>query len=740
MVLVLLCVAARPRPARAGDTSQESAQLQVVRDWQLFTTWDGLPDESIRALHRFGDQLWVGTDSGLALYENGCWRRWTATDGLPWPAIRAMDVDPATHDVWLGTWGGGLVRFSAGRFDRFDQINSGIASDLVFAVRVQGQRIWAATSSGLSVFDWVAKTWDLQLERRADAPETVATGLALSGAEMYAATWGEGLQRIEDSGPCTETEGLALDGAGFGLAEARGELFVTSASTLTSRTRDGSWSSEIIPGERFLPAWRCSVSESGETWLGSAGELLCRTQGARDAWVRYDFRANGADTRLCVSDLSALQPSGRITETLRLAVRIPVGRVRCIAAGENEVWVGTGRGLLCGRGHVTWNDARNETARADDLAGHEPTSARAPTMAESPEAVALEKDAQVWRLGLLCGFQRTVVLPGAHLGSFMGDRPDDYAAQLAAEAGQRGHAGAPHEAVEIARYLPGMKRYAWGTQDDEFIDVVRGYAPVALVGCIGPGQRVSAAVAANIEIPFVNTSLATPSADQRANPWLFHCPTDDPRLQAELLDYVFDELGCTRPVIVRTGDPDSDQHLDWWRDRAQQRRHPAVAELQMKRGGQDLSALVSSLQALDFDVLLTWSGEGRTAALVRQLRERGLQQLVVGSDTIVSAEFLRMVGGDPGSVVALQPCAHRLDQAGLVRFVVAYGAREPSSKEAGGPPPMACVTYDAVRHVIEAIERGGVEREPLRDALQEMGRLRIARALPGGWQLISGQQ
>jgi len=153
---------------------------------QAITTTDSPSNYSMRAIRSYGNRLWVGNDHGLAVLEDGKWRNWTLKDGLPARRVQCIEVDPQTNDVWIGTLGGGLARFTAGRFDVFNQFNSGLAGDLVFAVAIGNGRIWASTNGGVSSYDPVADDWDLLAERRADAAFFVPTALAFQDDALYA--------------------------------------------------------------------------------------------------------------------------------------------------------------------------------------------------------------------------------------------------------------------------------------------------------------------------------------------------------------------------------------------------------------------------------------------------------------------------------------------------------------------------------------------------------------------------
>ncbi|MFQ6029938.1 MAG: two-component regulator propeller domain-containing protein, partial [Dehalococcoidia bacterium] len=122
----------------AGTPLGAVEPLPLYTRWENFTTADGLPDNKVFALAVDGPRLWVGTENGLGLYEDGRWKVFRPQDGLAHGAVMSIAVDPKSGDVWLGTLGG-LSRLSAGRFDTFTQLNSGLANDVVYAVAVQNE-------------------------------------------------------------------------------------------------------------------------------------------------------------------------------------------------------------------------------------------------------------------------------------------------------------------------------------------------------------------------------------------------------------------------------------------------------------------------------------------------------------------------------------------------------------------------------------------------------------------------
>ncbi len=117
-------------------------------EWELFTRYNsGLPDSRIRCLHSHAGKLFVGTPSGLAVYD-GEWELVTMDDGLPSNDIRSVLVD--SNVIYIGTEQGLSIWDGSDRI-HFNTGNSAISGNLVKALELDDQgRLWVGTSTGLS--------------------------------------------------------------------------------------------------------------------------------------------------------------------------------------------------------------------------------------------------------------------------------------------------------------------------------------------------------------------------------------------------------------------------------------------------------------------------------------------------------------------------------------------------------------------------------------------------------------
>ena len=166
--------------------------MPVYGNWQNFTTKDGLPSDKVYSVKIDGDRVLAGTHHGLAVYENGKWKTYTTKDGLAHNGVVSVDVSPVTGDVWIGTLGG-LSRWSSGKFETFNQFNSGMPNDLVYNVVCDGKDVWMATGGGAGHYDTYTKEWEIFTEMNAPMHEPWTYALSAGDGKIFIAAWGGGV-------------------------------------------------------------------------------------------------------------------------------------------------------------------------------------------------------------------------------------------------------------------------------------------------------------------------------------------------------------------------------------------------------------------------------------------------------------------------------------------------------------------------------------------------------------------
>ncbi len=186
--------------APAGDPWSEPdvprrAALYYDR-FETLTVEDGLPSNKVTTVLADGDDLWVGTDNGLALRRGGVWRTWSEQDGLGHRYVTALAVDPRTGDLWAATLAG-LSRLSGGAIRTYTQLDSGLMNDVVYQVVTDGELVWAATAAGTSALDPATGSWVLYDHENSIMHEPWCYSIALGPARTWVGIWGGGVAELD---------------------------------------------------------------------------------------------------------------------------------------------------------------------------------------------------------------------------------------------------------------------------------------------------------------------------------------------------------------------------------------------------------------------------------------------------------------------------------------------------------------------------------------------------------------
>jgi ligand-binding sensor domain-containing protein len=326
--------------------------LPVYDRFETLTTADGLPSNKVTTVLAAGEDLWVGTDRGLARRRRGTWTHWTEADGLGHRYVTSLGRDRRTGDLWISTFGG-LTRLSGGRMTTFTQLDSGLMNDVVYHVVVEGDQVWAATAAGTSRYDTTAGNWALWDHQNSIMHEPWCYALAVGPGRTWIGVWGGGVVELDrttgnwreyrdpdhemeidllrDDGPIHDVTAFVAYDAGvlwqatyFGLSRYDGRRW------RTYRKEDSG-----LPGN-FLN----HVSARGRTAYLGSDEGFGVTDG--DTFVTYRRLDDGRGERTTTRD-------GAVVDQRTLATAPADNYILWTAADETGVWLATGHGLSHGR-------------------------------------------------------------------------------------------------------------------------------------------------------------------------------------------------------------------------------------------------------------------------------------------------------------------------------------------------------------------------------------------------------
>lgn len=333
----------------------------IYTKWKQFTVVDGLPNDHIFAVKADGPRVWIGTEDGLAMLDKrtGKIKSWGEKDGLPWKVITAIDVDKKTGDVWLGLFGGGLARFSGGRFDHWHQLNSGLVNDVVYGVAVQDEYIWAATTAGASRFNTVTGEWAIFTEKNSPMEEIWNYNVAVGNGKVYLAVWGSGMLEY-DIATGRWKDYLDPDGE-MEIDLYRDDGIVHVIVTSASPADDVVWISTYFGACRYDGRhWRGYYNQDSglasdfinnakgrsadEAWFATDKGASAVTDFKTNTWVTYTRDGKGQGGKAVV------MRDRDVLETVEMPVSIPHNFVINYDIDGNDVWVATAKGLGWGIG------------------------------------------------------------------------------------------------------------------------------------------------------------------------------------------------------------------------------------------------------------------------------------------------------------------------------------------------------------------------------------------------------
>ncbi len=268
-------------PHQASALDPTKAITQYLQDiWQ---TQDGLPQNTITAIAQTPDgYLWLGTREGLIRFDGA---RFTVFDSSTTPEITQDQVLSLLADrqgrLWIGTWGGGLVRLEGGRFTRFSS-EDGLPGDLIATIFEDRQgRLWVGTDgTGLARADaGTGSNPEMGKPQRFVAePSRGALGLSIRDiAEDDSGLWvatDAGLARLDPNGTLVSfgpAEGLSRTSVRSLLRDRSGTLWVGTDLGL-NRYRDGKFT-VMTKADGLSHNVIVSLVEDadGAIWIGTDG-------------------------------------------------------------------------------------------------------------------------------------------------------------------------------------------------------------------------------------------------------------------------------------------------------------------------------------------------------------------------------------------------------------------------------------------------------------------------------------
>jgi branched-chain amino acid transport system substrate-binding protein len=279
------------------------------------------------------------------------------------------------------------------------------------------------------------------------------------------------------------------------------------------------------------------------------------------------------------------------------------------------------------------------------------------------------------------------------------------------------------------RLVPGWAENPWGSGVTQVTRMVYVHNVWAIIGGIdGPSTHLAEQVVAKARL----TLLSPVSTDRTVNlanvPWMFSCLPQD-HLQAPVLAEAIASLrlgsepalsfpkgqasvGARAFILVSAVDHDS--HLftvELMRHFVELRLAPFYHyEFDPRKG--NVTELAQQIADTRAEVLVLVAGGEASAQLIRDIREKGFAGSVFGGPCMGRRSFIEEAGkAADGVVFPLLYAGSAASKSFEDKFVCRFGKQ---------PDYLAAHTYDAVNLLVAAIQKAGLNRVRICDALREL--------------------
>jgi len=259
---------------------------------------------------------------------------------------------------------------------------------------------------------------------------------------------------------------------------------------------------------------------------------------------------------------------------------------------------------------------------------------------------------------------------------------------------------------------------SWRSAGDAVIALAYRDSVWAILGSVdGQNTHIAIRVALKIEIPVMMAGDTDPTAVETNIPWAFRNIVDDRQMCYLLADFAFKRLSLERVAALRAVNRYGRVNMDEFRDAATRLGHPLVTELNYKEGDTLFTAQLERIRSLNAQAVFTYGNSRESALILKQMRQMGMDQWFLGSDRMVTQEFVDIVGPNAGRVVAGYPWDPTRQDPPYLTFV-----RDFTDAYGTAPETYAAYAYDGMMLLMQAIEQAGLNRALIRDSLAAMKR------------------
>ncbi len=232
------------------------------------------------------------------------------------------------------------------------------------------------------------------------------------------------------------------------------------------------------------------------------------------------------------------------------------------------------------------------------------------------------------------------------------------------------------------------------------------------------GAVQSSCTLANMEVtkeagvPQITSMSTSPAITQKGNKWIFRTAATDAVQAENIVKIALNRLGKKRLAVMYVSNDYGKDGYKVVQEVATRLGFPPVAAETFNQGDLDYSSQLMKIKAAEPDALVIWSLYEEAALIAKQAAAAGMKVQLLGSGGLTNNKYVELGGPATEGTIMCQTYHPSSKEPRIADFTKRFKA-----KYGRDPDPNAAQTYDAVMILGAAIEKAGLDRAKVRDAL-----------------------
>ncbi len=255
----------------------------------------------------------------------------------------------------------------------------------------------------------------------------------------------------------------------------------------------------------------------------------------------------------------------------------------------------------------------------------------------------------------------------------------------------------------------------WGAGSKESVNLVFEDEVVAILGSLdGRNAHLAEQVATKAHIVFLSTRATDPSLSQAFVPWYFRCLPSDKQQGEALFHEIYEKKLMKNVATIASSDYDAMLAANTFSKILVAEGKKAPEQIFYTSTFEAIKEFLILLKTAEIESIVFFGKADSSLKIIEQIRKRELQQHIFGNLSLLEDEsILKSAGSILEGAIIVSPNHYNTLQGRKLKqdFIKVYGY---------SLDMVAAYAFDGMNLILEAIGKGGFNREKIRDSLSQI--------------------